>query len=100
MNYIATTIEQSRRLLMAGIPAKTADMHYHIWNSDFVDGKYIPKKYDLEVGNEQGFNIVPAWSIGKLCTVAHCTIQLPMSEMDVENLVRQVILEASMMGYK
>lgn len=68
---IATTIEQSQRLLAAGIDPKTADM---CW-TDLVDsvdsgGYFINEREDvfhLEVGfSRQNEDIIPAWSLSAL----------------------------------
>lgn len=60
-SQIATTIEQSKRLLAAGIDQKSADMSWH---------KYKTSKWDLWVGWSDrelpDFQIVPAWSLSRL----------------------------------
>jgi hypothetical protein len=63
MSQIATTIEQSKRLLALGVPPETADMHYYqIANlEDWV----------LTVGGKLGTsNDVPAWSFACLYEMA------------------------------
>jgi hypothetical protein len=59
MSQIATTIEQSKRLLALGVPPETADMHYYqIANL---------KDWVLTVGGKLGTsNDVPAWSLSAL----------------------------------
>jgi hypothetical protein len=63
MNQIATTIEQSKRLLALGVPPETADMHYYqIANL---------KDWVLTVGGKLGTsNDVPAWSFACLYEMA------------------------------
>lgn len=66
---IATTIEQSRRLLEAGVSASTADMCYQNYefeveeNGDVIHESCRPVG-GLHVGNP--FNDFPAWSLGAL----------------------------------
>jgi hypothetical protein len=59
---IATTIDQSQRLLSAGVPSNTADMCYRLdfWKKD-ENGRL---KGRLSVGNDT--NDFPAWSLGAL----------------------------------
>ena len=61
MSQIATTIEQSKRLLAAGIDPKSADMSWH---------KYKTSKWDLWVGFSDrelpDLQVVPAWSLARL----------------------------------
>lgn len=63
MGQIATTIEQSKRLLALGVPPETADMHYYqIANL---------KDWVLTVGGKLGTsNDVPAWSFACLYEMA------------------------------
>jgi hypothetical protein len=62
MTQIATTIEQSRRLIKLGVPIETADMHYWL-NHD--------NKWELRIGNGANFQVnrnrlVEAWSLSAL----------------------------------
>lgn len=61
MSQIATTIEQSKRLLDAGLDPGSADMSWH---------KYKTSKWDLWVGwsdrELQDLQVVPAWSLSRL----------------------------------
>lgn len=60
MSQIATTIEQSKRLLAAGLDPKSADMQ---WNAvPYRNGK---SAIELFVGDVTP-NGVPAWSLSKL----------------------------------
>lgn len=57
---IATTKEQSRRLLDCGVPAETADMHIdnygELWASPYKDNQRKDEK-----------DFTPAWSLSALC---------------------------------
>lgn len=68
---IATTIEQSKRLLKAGVDPRTADMLY-LWDEDAIMGVGVCE-YNLELipGTEQEYNTgsVPAWSLSALITL-------------------------------
>lgn len=61
VSQIATTIEQSKRLLAAGLDPESADMSWH---------KYKTSKWDLWVGccdrELPDFQFVPAWSLANL----------------------------------
>ena len=60
---IATTIEQSKRLLELGLDPESADMTYLL----FSDGKYSIK---VEIGERQkGESFLPAWSLSALLEV-------------------------------
>lgn len=58
---IATSIEQSKRLLAAGLDPESADMSWH---------KYKTSKWDLWVGWSDrelpDLQVVPAWSLSRL----------------------------------
>lgn len=53
---IATTVEQSKKLIELGLSADTADMHY--WEAEGKEYLYIGKCSDI--------NGTPAWSLSKL----------------------------------
>jgi len=61
MSQLATTIDQSKRLLDAGLDPRGADMSWH---------KYRTSKWDLWVGWSDrelpDFQFVPAWSLSRL----------------------------------
>lgn len=65
MIMIATTTEQSRKLVELGIDSSTADMHYSTWT--IIDGKWIlsPNYNDTieDLQEEYGNQIIPAWSL-------------------------------------
>lgn len=65
MSQIATTIEQSKRLLSAGLCPNSADMSWH---------KYRTSKWDLWVGyynrHIPDLQTIPAWSLAGLCELA------------------------------
>ena len=68
MSQIATTIEQSKRLLDAGIDPGSADMSWH---------KYKTSKWDLWVGWSDrelpDLQVVPAWSLARLIDLISVT---------------------------
>ena len=65
MTQIATTIEQSKRLLSAGLDPSSADMQ---WNAiPLRNGK---SAIELFVGDETP-NGVPAWSLSKLWDICN-----------------------------
>ena len=62
-SQIATSIEQSERLLALGLKKETADMKHIPYSSDVV-----PKRYDDGFGfNDSEY--VPAWSLGRLIEI-------------------------------
>ena len=63
---MATTIEQSQRLLADGLPAETADMHYSMRKMRRQGDIWVPELYDLRVGKPDACNDIPAWSLGRL----------------------------------
>ena len=70
MNY--TSIEQSKKLIEAGLPIETADMHY-------INNKHpgcVPYQEMKKTNNEwlQGTEITPCWSIDALLDIMPKTI--------------------------
>lgn len=67
MTNIATTKEQSTRLLQCGVDPETADMVWTIWDND-------GERYEqLSIMDESAYemaclNPIPAWSLGALLT--------------------------------
>ena len=60
MSNVATTIEQSRKLIELGLDPKTADCN---WNTTFGD-------WSLCIGKNKLPHAVPAWSLSALLEVA------------------------------
>ena len=94
MRQVATTIEQSKRLLVAGLDPRSADMSWH---------KYKTSKWDLWVGWSDrelpDFQIVPAWSLSALWQMVYeldnTTYEFPTelsADELIETLVRTIIL--------
>lgn len=92
MSQIATTIEQSKRLLEAGIDPGSADMSWH---------KYKTSKWDLWVGwsdrELQDLQVVPAWSLASLWDAfgldilgGWFSVGSSTSEDVIEDLVRMI----------
>lgn len=73
MSQISTTIEQSKRLLAAGIDPNSADMSWH---------KYKTSKWDLWVGWSDrelpDLQVVPSWSLSRLIDLIAET-RIPMN---------------------
>ena len=59
MGKIATTVEQSKRLVVLGLDVGTADMHYTLDNTS---------GYELYAGSP-GIRMVPAWSLDALVSI-------------------------------
>ena len=71
MSQIATTIEQSKRLLAAGIDPKSADMYWG--NVDFggcFQITLLPANPHLDINS----TISPAWSLSRLWDILSGTI--------------------------
>lgn len=74
MSQIATTIEQSKKLLGAGLKQESCDMEWvnvEVWDSE---QKRMARKWVLNanpcllIGSS---NYIPAWSFGKLWEIRH-----------------------------
>lgn len=64
-SQIATTIEQSKKLLKLGVNPKTADM-YHWWEGNPYFFPYTLKLQDCVTPYELREEDVPAWSLSRL----------------------------------
>ena len=84
---VATTIEQSNRLLKKRVPANSADMHYVVRKMRFEDGVFVPELYDLKCGKPDGNNTVPAWSFGRLWDMCWLCGLFPQHNGDSEKLM-------------
>lgn len=68
-SQICTTVEQSERLLALGLKPETADCMI-ITKSNYV--KHQPRvvfDYDDVLANTSGFEVIPAWSLGRLVEI-------------------------------
>lgn len=82
---IATSIEQSRRLINAGVNPDTADMYYigvQRWDgndysltgehnllvkaNDDEHYEYMTKNFGISMDEDEGTYFMPAWSVGAL----------------------------------
>ena len=74
---IATSIEQSKKLIELGIDINTADMHYSTWTI-LNEGEYIlsPNQGETieELQEDYGNQVIPAWSLSALIQVLPITI--------------------------
>lgn len=103
---IATTIEQSKRLLELGLNPETSDMHYvrktidamgkHI-DDDFKEPRYgnVNSKYaKYAVMNFSNYETLPAWSLHRLITM------LPLKIEDDYSTESFLKIEGSNIVYK
>ena len=70
-NKIATTIEQSKKLLELGIDEGTADMYW--WH--YEEKTYLNGMYDGEFNKHE--KDVPAWSLSALMNLMPSELELP-----------------------
>lgn len=80
MSKIATTIDQSKRLLKAGVDPNSADMCWTNIVETTDEGGYFIKEreqvFHLEIGcSRYNKNIIPAWSLSAL--IALCPEHVP-----------------------
>lgn len=66
---IATSIEQSYKLLEAGLSPDSADMHWSSRKMEKINGEWRIVQCDLVVGKCDAPNDLPAWSIGKMIDI-------------------------------
>lgn len=92
MSNIATTVEQSVRLMRNGINPMTADMYYEDDNHLIV----IRDDFDLEVAVKYR-HLIPAWSFSKLFDMVTLNssefVELNNSNDYIEFLTKQLINE-------
>lgn len=78
-NSIATSVEQSKKLLEMGIDPNTASMWYNKWTFKSASG------YVLSVGAPVPDDAIPAWTLGNLISIlpnkvvidgSHCFLSL------------------------
>jgi len=101
MSQIPTSIEQSKRLLEAGVPKGSADMKHTRLVIEADGGGYFsigPRKdFHIEVGNAKFEDEVPAWSLSALWQMIHDldkTYEFPTSlsaDELIETLVTTII---------
>ena len=70
-SQIATTREQSERLLALGLKAETADIHHYRYSEGYWDIQACPPRGDSS-------SFIPAWSLGRLIEMLPSAI--PISE--------------------
>lgn len=86
---IATTIEQSKRLLEAGIDPQTADMYWTNIVETTDAGGYFTKESDdvfhLEIGYDlYSDHVVPAWSLSAIIKLIY---SIPTNQHKFEYIV-------------
>lgn len=70
-SQIATTIEQSKRLLDAGLDPKSADMYWgHIGFGDIIQIDLLPANPHIDIDS----TVSPAWSLSKLWDLLSGTV--------------------------
>lgn len=103
MSQIATTIEQSKRLIEAGVPKKSADMFWKLLDDVDSNDPYICQDdyviYVLYVDNLPEFvtRCIHAWSLSALWQIVHeldktyeFSSRLSADEL-IENLVKTIV---------
>ena len=84
MGNIATTIEQSRKLIELGLATESADMTYLL----FSDGKYSIK---VEIGERpKGESFLPAWSLAALLGVLPLGTELNKMRNDAHEIYYEI----------
>ena len=87
-SQIATSIEQSERLLLLGLKKETADCYYWqetepmygeavgIWHLETLDSKdnqehfeYLDKNFGVCLADDEEHYFIPAWSLGRLIEI-------------------------------
>lgn len=69
-SQIATTVEQSKRLLAAGLAPESADMSWSKWHNS----KWELWAHGPSVGEFEELQVIPAWSLSKLWDILSGTI--------------------------
>lgn len=95
---IATTIDQSKRLLKAGIDPQTADMYWTNIVETADEGGYFIKEreqvFHLEIGcSSYDKNIIPAWSLSALLELLYSKYPLYLigTAWNVERLFEDIV---------
>lgn len=94
MSQIATSIEQSRRLMEAGVPKKSADM---MWEQHDDCPPYLTIPPRTTLGRSIGAHAICAWSLSALWQMVHeldKTYEFPSrlsADTLIENLVKTII---------
>lgn len=92
MSQIATTVEQSRRLLEAGVPKESADMRWEAF-----PGCVPHLCYQLDSMPFIAPKVTPAWSLSALWQMVHeldKTYEFPSrlsADELIENLVKTIV---------
>lgn len=72
---IATTIEQSQRLLRCGVSADTADMCYDSGALSLMDYDSAVHERD---SRRENYEVTPAWSLSRLLSLLPTSIMSPL----------------------
>ncbi len=84
MGNVATTTEQSRKLIELGLATESADMTYLL----FSDGKYNIK---VEIGERpKGESFLPAWSLSALLRVLPLGTELYKMRNDAHEIYYEI----------
>lgn len=90
MSQIATSIEQSRRLLEAGAPKKSADM---MWEQHYDCRPYLTITPRTTLGRSIGAHAICAWSLSALWQMVHeldKTYEFP-TELSADELIETLV---------
>lgn len=96
MSQIATTIEQSKRLISAGLDPESADM---MWEQHYDhEEPYLTVKPHTTLGRTLTCHAIPAWSLSKLIDIRGDFNYGPMtkgSEAVIDCIVESMIYLAN-----
>lgn len=82
-NNIATTREQSERLLALGLKPETADMCYNLY---FASAPPEINNYGADLYKDKRF--IPSWSLSRLLEMMTCSIEQtnrPNADLDINS---------------
>ena len=90
MSQIATSIEQSRRLMEAGVPKKSADM---MWEQHYDCPPYLTIQPRTTLGRSIGAHAIYAWSLSALWQMVYeldRTYEFP-TELSADELIETLV---------
>ena len=84
---IATSIEQSYKLLEAGLSPDSADMHWSSRKMEKINGEWRIVKGELVVGKCDAPNDLPAWSYSRLYEIRYNSISIHLFRILVADVI-------------